>query len=1037
MDGYAPKIDAWPRACLDNEPIYCPEPSPLNSDDIICRGSDDEADEASNIAKTLRYEKHGRRYLQGESLRILSASLLGPFNEASGWQNPWLPKVPSQHAQCLDSPPQPPAASSVARYESDIPVDRISSEEDGTIQNVDDSMECHLPSPQSHEDLQFSDSTSRFEGRSRIESWAENVHEGVLEKDEFWAPDHDSLDHDAESAGKRPAGRDWLKRRPAKRRRPDASQGTEATSTPTPLPTAQLRAKNSKSSVIGRRSARRSFEMTTPSSSPNRGPKESPNLAERQLVTSYEEDGQPLSSTMPTGDSRMSAEPHTRIRQEESQGKDDGEPRGEEEPEEDGALENMCQSQPQKQTSHSDEKPEETGNFQNYNDESFYYRARQPPASNANIPILPNHGDAVIVASSMDTTESNSNTMCDHSNSGDVDRAERPNEHFGSATFYIESDHPAISTLGADRSLLECHETMFRSCGITDTSADTVCASGVSMRGPLSDITSNERASRLNMGNKISQTVIEVKEAKITRSSEPFFDEDVTLIGDPVDMEEPGDIELFQQNPGHYPGYYSSEVSFLLQHYAISATAMASASQQSQFYDATIPNNMNDAASCNMATTPQQEAVELQLTTGKPTNRNSQEEVVNPVAGAEAAEGQNEDIPQIVADGQTVPPKQQSPWPPLRAVNESVQPSNDNIKRVEDELKELPAQPIVVLLDSPALMHFSPTIRPSQQSPWAGDVAEPINATRPEGGIGIETAVVTNIELPEIFQSPPLPEDQEHMWCASSLAILPTSSKSSQVSSAHESLESNIVRKEDSIATIQSFPYTPLPQIARQSTPDGEVSIRTFSNFNFFSPRRPFCPPSSSVHRSILSSRICSSTRTSTKSTRRVLFAPLPHEQEDDYSQLSTKLRAASPPPPTLVDLEEEHVDGKYRNHFDAMNRRLSIRGTPTLRYHQRLLPSSSQRKPESPAVEAMAEAFQEADARRLGHTDNVVQDTETYESESVEVAEERPQSPWQHDSQGTDDVAAVMGNLTQFLDVWDVDTEIDRNRAELDATGG
>ncbi|RWA12181.1 hypothetical protein EKO27_g2937 [Xylaria grammica] len=1040
MNGHPRETDAWQQTCLGNESLYCPEPSPLGPDDIIYRGSDDEIDDATKIAKILRYEKHGRRFLQGEALYLLSASLRGPFNKASGWQNPWLPKLPSQQAQYLrNASPPPPGASSAARHERDMPVGRIPNVEDDTIQGADDSMECHLPSPQSHEDLQFSHSPLRFERLSRIESWAENAHEGILEKDNFWAPGHGSIDHNVGSTGKRPVGRDWLKRRPAKRQRPNASQSTEATSTPTPLSTAQPRAKGSRNSAIGKKSASRSFEMTTPSSSPGQGSGESPGSAEHQPLDSYEEDTQPVTSTVPLRDGRGPIEPHAISKQEESQREDGGVEGGQEveqKPDETKASKIMYQGQHQRQTPHSEKEPEEIRGFQNYADESFCYRARQfkqamPLAtSNAKAPTSPKHNYAVALSSSMDNREHNSDTISNHSIASDVEHVETLDEHSGSAVVYDGPDQHTVSVLGPDHRLVQFHETMSRGYDITDTSVDTTCALGVNTRGPLSDITSNECTSRLNICNRLPQTVLEAKEAAST-SPNPFFDEGETLIGDSVGMEKPRDAELIQENLGHY----SSEVSFLLQQYAISATTMANASQQSQCGEATSSNNTHDPTSSILTTTSQQEAVELQPTADKPIMQSSPEEVANLVPGTEVTVGQDEDIRQVMSGGQPIPPEQQSPWPSLCTGNESAQPTKDSIKPVDNELGEIATRPIKMLLDSPVPMYSSPAIRPSQQSPWTR-VAESMNTVGLEGAVSTESAVAMSIEVSEIFQSPPLPEVQEHTWLASSLAAPPVSSNRSQVSSAHQSPKTNIASKEDSMAAIEKFPHTPVPRVPRQSTPDGGVSIRSFSNFNFSSPQGPLFPPSSSVRRSILSHKNHSSTRTSTRSTRRVLFAPLPHEQDDNSSQFPTKLRAVSPPPPALVNLEEENVDGKYRNHFNVMNNRINVHGTTALRYHQRLLASSSQQKPESPLVGAMAEAFREADAQQLDHTgNNVIQGIEVDEGESVEETEDKPQSPWQHDSQGTDDVAAVMGNLNQFLDVWDVETEIDRNRVKLDET--
>ncbi|KAF2967989.1 hypothetical protein GQX73_g5571 [Xylaria multiplex] len=653
-----------------------------------------------------------------------------------------------------------------------------------------------------------------------------------------------------------------------------------------------------------------------------------------------------------------------------------------------------------------------------------------PTASGTKAPPSPKHSDAAMVLPSTDTREFKSSAMCNYSNADAVEDVERPNRELGSVTTDIRSDHPIAPALIPDHCLPQCYETMFQNYDTADPSVGIANASGVNIREPLSDITPNELASRLNTCNPMPQTILEVKEAKSTNSV-PILDMYITPIGDPVDVEEPADIDPAQQ----HPGYYSSEVSFLLQQYAISATTMANTSQRSQCYDATISNNINDAVSCAIATAPQQEAVGLQPTTSEPTNRSAQEDAGNPVASAECPVGQDEDIAQILAEDQTVPPEQQSPWSLLHTVNENTQPNNDNIQEANEELVKLVAQPIA-MLDSPALVRSSEAIRPSQQSPWAREAAEPMKATKLEGAEAVDTAVIMNIELRGRFQRPTLPEVQEPAWFASSPAILPVPSNPVLMPGEHLSLESNIIREEGSIAVMQNFPYTPVPQITRQSTPDGEVSIRSFSNFNFSSPQRPLCPPSNSVRRSILRNKRSPGTRTSTKSTRRVLFAPLHDEHQDDDNQLSTKSRAASPPPPKLVDLEEENVDGKYRNHFDAMKRRLNTHGTPTLRYRQHLLPSSSQQKPESPSVEAMAEAFREADAQQPGCTDNIVQATKGDEGELDKQTKEQPQSPWQHDNEGIDDVAAVIGNLNQFLDVWDIDTEIDRNRIELGEMG-
>lgn len=62
---------------------------PSEADDILYSGSDDEYYD-SPAERRGRYEIQSARFLQGKSLTIFSAQLRGPFSKESGWQNPWL-----------------------------------------------------------------------------------------------------------------------------------------------------------------------------------------------------------------------------------------------------------------------------------------------------------------------------------------------------------------------------------------------------------------------------------------------------------------------------------------------------------------------------------------------------------------------------------------------------------------------------------------------------------------------------------------------------------------------------------------------------------------------------------------------------------------------------------------------------------------------------------------------------------------------------------------------------------------------------------
>ncbi|KAJ2998339.1 hypothetical protein NUW58_g354 [Xylaria curta] len=1039
MDGCAPKTSSWGQA-RDNEPVFSIVSSPSNSDDILYPGSDDETDEASKIAKRLRYERCGRRYLQGKPLRILSASLRGPFDKASGWQNPWLPKSSSQHGQCHQDVSYPLLASSPVRKRSGIHDDRPSSHESGVTEGQDDSIECHLPSPQSHENLQLVDSPSQSERRSQIESWVEHVHRDILQENQFWAPNRVLGDGIANSAKKHSSGEDWLKRRPAKRRKPVAFQSTETIYTPTPIPTIRPKLMNRKESAVRKKPANHSFEMATPSSSPGQGPRESSGSVDHQPITSCHEDVQlPVQSRQAAKGNIMELDKQECQDEERDSGRAHSA----------GPSGDVYSDKLQGRVSRSDEveeQSEETIDFHDCADESFCYRARQlkqatPPktfgatsddflsqCTRTEVPMLYGSDSGSNVSAGTQSRESNPKTTNDASNSIDPESANRRNKCSMAIAEHSELGYHVIATPEPDLSLLRCCTSMFQDCGSTKTSISIECPSEANIEGLQGDFKTSQHASELNIDNNIPHTILEVKEAHVV-STELFLDECPTLIGDPIDTEELGAIEPFEQNLGSQ----SFKGFSLLQHYAISATDLANTSQLFEYHDASALNMADDDSSHITTTIPQQAMTESQSAISKLIGQCSQNRATKSVTDEDAIMNQDDaHFPHIIGEYHLVTAHQQSPWAPLCTVDESGQPSNDNTELASG--RESSTQPIANLLASPALVCCSPLIRPSQQSPWMKEAPDPVNLTKPVGAASMEVSVVMDVELHKECSSPLLLANQEHLSgppASPAIALIPRNPPLGPYEEQH--LDTSAVTDREVNTTMQDFPATPIPQLARQTTPDGEVSIRSFSNFNFSSPRWSG-PPDSSASRRIPSSIKYPSARTSTKSSRRVSFAPLPCDEETNNGPW-TKPRAMSPPPLMPVDTEEEDVGEQFRKHFDTINCRLNPHGASNLRYHQRLLPNSSQQKPESPSVGAMAEAFREADAQRLNSkVDSVDECTRVDEREAeVEEAEATPQSPWRHDSRGVDDVAAVMGNLTDFLDVWDIDTEMNRNRAARD----
>jgi hypothetical protein len=84
MDPYA---SVSHRRNGEDEPYHC---SPtFTSDDIVCLGSDTEETPEETQKKRIRYENQAQRCTAGHLPVLLSASLRGPLDRKSGWENPW------------------------------------------------------------------------------------------------------------------------------------------------------------------------------------------------------------------------------------------------------------------------------------------------------------------------------------------------------------------------------------------------------------------------------------------------------------------------------------------------------------------------------------------------------------------------------------------------------------------------------------------------------------------------------------------------------------------------------------------------------------------------------------------------------------------------------------------------------------------------------------------------------------------------------------------------------------------------------------
>ncbi|KAI1381351.1 hypothetical protein F4677DRAFT_402752 [Hypoxylon crocopeplum] len=1092
---------AWRRVRLGDEPIYCAAPPPSNPDDIVYLGSYEELDDDAKVARRLRYEAQGLRYLQGKPLRIISASLRGPFEKASGWQNPWLPKQPP-----LRKPVRPHIRKDLEQL--------VHSNRDTT--GSGSSMLCHLPSPNSNPESRFLSNPLETDKHSRIQAWAKDVSSTrtILERDPFWAPGNVRREGTDELSRKRSAGREWLKKN-SKRKRLDSPQDTDLASTPTPRPPVQT-SKRSRSvptytgqaeePVLPAKIASRSFELATPSSTTNHSIPEATN---HTIVPSQDELSYASKPTIngirPQSTSTEVDNTYDRLSPTGSEGsKYDSNPESSSHPMQ--ATEYATNQDHQQ----DDGSEEETG-LQSYIDQSFHYRAQPPkqttPVPSPEVPATgicpeltqtgtpesPRHDDVVTVTvaegekqckSPQQATESEQQVgmepvavtqasvhlpdpMCAPEKNSDVqdDKGHLP---IPSAPDHIVPedqlvDHGDNKLSSSDKAIIETTETssledqMLPTENINPMHIGPV---GASTKPGTTNIppTKMEAAGNkdLDMVREDAHPPPEVKTLTSTTLAEESVvnthpddreltvDEGSTLVDDPMDTD--------QNTPFTADGW-------LTIHHAQNKTKLITTVEPQNIMRKSIEDEVPDKSDKLRVPSSQSERGTTEPIGSSPEKSGVRVkgEIKTLVVKVEEAPGKVSRAQKSLSDSPHVVTQQspwasdQNPWTSDQSPWASAPPrlSTLNIKSepIDDGLSPSPCPSHFTLIGSEASTHGIPRIMPSQQSPWARELLAPaIIATREH-----HASMNSSIKHADAAIVPKLTNDGQSPWVDTSSSItpyhkVPSAALASVFNDEKTPLshtQSPTFRNEMDRPLLEHSDFNPSTPprvpVSETRTPELEKSaIKSFAMFNTPSPKRR--PRQSSRQQSsvgckpgILSSAMHSNTGSSRRSSRRVSFAPLSNEEDDGITQSAFGItKAASPPPPQgTADAADEDVDatyvGHFRNHFDALRRRASGENMRP-RLQPRLLPSPSQQKPLSPAVSAMAEAFQEADALMAYRRKDMVNDLPDDPDQEMNGIE---QSPWRKESQGVDDVAAVMNNLGDFLDAWDVDTEIAKGRQE------
>ncbi|KAI1341820.1 hypothetical protein F5Y15DRAFT_375375 [Xylariaceae sp. FL0016] len=865
-------IDTWRRDELGDEPIYCAAPVPLDPDDTAYPENDESEDDVAKVERRLRYEQQGRSYLEGRPLRIMSATLRGPFHDSSGWRNPWLPARIESRMRPGSHRPIPEASCEI--------VERIATEQEDTAARTDNSVLRQLPSPQSYRDFEPVSELIDGDKRDRIQAWAKSVPSLSVERDEFWAPDQAPLERSCEPSRKRPAGKEWLKTKPVKRSKKSARSATRSFDTLTPSSSTKSGNRRTPQQVY----CSRSNDNNSEASGRDKNLEARPNQNASVLPETVETNTPPLHTVSEERSQASSAEEaiQTQVAQSDNPGV--------------VLIHGSIDQQSEKDNRESDHHT----SFQSCADESFYYHTR--PAKQCTPSLLES----------------------------------------GKFSFPPDSKScPSVSSEAKGYSNVE----------------------GISVAKILDDQSLPDQAQKPSEVQVLKDVAIpDLPDAEGSTEIVTVGETHMSILA--ADNEQMG----MSRDSSHHQSYHITDET-------LPAKELQILADDGIRYDE-IPKTLTEIKMGSVTTVTSEEP-----RSGRDLSADDRTTLIGDLIDR---------TPDII---------------PIQLKTSTLDTPTAKTKQVDVDTPSI-IKDKELYDDAPShrsMAACAPYTEP--QSPWVSELP-------PEAELNVEH--IKSIPLKETPSSP----------CQVHNNLITTQDKMLEPSVIHSSQQS--------------------PWAQERTTPEPKVTIRSFAKFNTPSPRRQSrhsmrSYPSGGQRRGILIGATPSNpwgdlSSNHISSGRHVSFAPFPGEDHDSSGVTSQKTtRAASPPPdmPTDVsDVENFHFTG----HFDTLKRRTANGSRSRFNAPRtQILPSASQQREVSPPPEAMAQAFRQADAQlqtsvQLG--DESVEEME-FAAESPANAEATPQSPWRGESQDVDDVAAVMGNLDEFLGAWDVDAEIDKAQQE------
>ena len=424
--------------------------------------------------------------------------------------------------------------------------------------------------------------------------------------------------------------------------------------------------------------------------------------------------------------------------------------------------------------------------------------------------------------------------------------------------------------------------------------------------------------------------------------------------------------------------------------------------------------------------------------------------------------------------------QQQSPWHSSGGLDEESRPTEPNRKDFSassDDCAHVPVETLPLVSGRNAGV-----IRVEEQSPWAKEATHTqrnllenaeYTGNAPEDRIS-QLSIIASQALAVVRASPgSLINDDSQLSASQVRPFNPLSSPASDKD--YQDMEDSALPKyslgaEDLRKTpLRSevvAPSTPETRLSSLPTPDFTMSIESSTKLRTPSPLRL----RSASHRNSLGEGRLPSTQAlleenlsnpwlgastrasgSRKKAKQISWGPLPgekghlesapHYKDTAMGEPGFKTpahrRAASPPPSILSNSKLPTAGQKFGKHFATLSRRRQSSTTYSRDSRFKpLLPSHSQQVCPSPAPEAMAQAFLDADARVVEDQGAVPsgtsQESKTLSGKLLDCTEQLDASPGNkslgggmYEGPADDDVSDVLNNLGDFLNYVDTEEEL------------